>query len=64
MVLYKYMKAIVNSTDGHTDCFDIVGEVLQGNTLAPFLFIICLDYVLQMSIDLMKVNSFTLKKSR
>ena len=31
--------------------------------LAPYLFIICLHYVLQMSIDLMKENSFILKKA-
>ena len=28
-----------------TDYFDIVAGVLQGDTLAPYLFIICLDYV-------------------
>ena len=37
----------VRSTDGDTDFFDIVAEVLKGNTLAPYLFIICLDYVLR-----------------
>ena len=41
---------------GDTDYFDIVTGVLQGNTLALFLFIICLDSVLWMSIDLMKEN--------
>ena len=30
---------------------------LPGDTLAPFLFIICLDYVLRTSIDLIKKNS-------
>ena len=33
-------------------------------SLAPYLFIICLDYVLRTSIDQMKENSFTLKKTR
>ena len=47
-----------------TDYFDIVAGVLQGDTLAPYLFIICLDYVLRMSIDKMKENSFTLTKER
>ena len=37
--------------DGDTDYFDIVAGVLQGYTLAPYLFIICLDYVLRTSID-------------
>ena len=43
---------------------DIVAGVLQGDTLAPYLFIICLDYVLRTSIDLMKENGFKLAKER
>ena len=38
--------------------------VLQGDTLAPYLFIICLDYVLRTSIDIMKDNDFKLAKER
>ena len=38
------MKAIVHSPDGDTDFFHIVG-ILQGDTLAPYLFIICLGYI-------------------
>ena len=37
-------------------------EILQGDTLAPYLFIICLDYVILTLIDLMKENGFTLEK--
>ena len=44
--------------------FDIVAGVLQGDTLAPYLFIICFDYVLRTSIDLMKENGFKLAKER
>ena len=50
--------------DGDTDCFDIVAGVLQGDTLALYLFIICLDYVLRTSIDKMKDNGFKLTKER
>ena len=64
MILYKDTKAKVCSTDGNTGYFNIVIGILEGDTLAPSLFIICLDYILQMSIDLMKENSFTLKKAR
>ena len=39
-----------------TDYFDVVAGVLQGDTLAPNLFIICLDYMLRTSIDKMKDN--------
>ena len=42
--------------------FDIVAGVLQGDTLAPYLFIICLDYVLRTSINKIKENGFELKK--
>ena len=52
----------VHSLDRDTDFFDIVASVLQGDTLAPHLFIICLDYVLRWSIDQMKENGFTLKR--
>ena len=37
-------KMKVRSPDGDTDYFDIVEGVLQGDTLAPYLFIICIDY--------------------
>ena len=46
MMVYKNMKALVCSPDCDTDFFNIVAGVLQGDTLAPYLFIICLDYVL------------------
>ena len=58
------MKVKVCSLDGDTDFFDVVVGVLQGDTSAPYQFIICLDYVLRTSIDLMKENGFTQKKSR
>ena len=45
-----------------TDYFDIVAGVLQGDALAPYLFIICLDYVLRTSIDKIKENGFELTK--
>ena len=56
------LRNVILSPDGDTDYFDIVADVLQGDTLATYLFIICLDYVLRMSIDEMKDNSFKLAK--
>ena len=47
-----------------TDYFDIVACVLQGDTLAPYLFILCLDYVLWTSIDKININGFKLTKER
>ena len=54
----------VRSPDGDTEYFDIVAGVLQGDTQAPYLFIICLDYVLRISIDKIKENGFELTKKR
>ena len=42
---------MVRSPDGDTPFFEITTGVLQGDTLSPFLFIICLDYVLKTSLD-------------
>ena len=65
MIFYRNTKVKVCSPDGDTDYFDIVAGELQGNILAPYLFIICLDYVLRTSIDKIKENGFKLtKKSR
>ena len=45
-----------------TDYFDIVAGVQQGEILAPYLFIIFLDYMLRMPIDIMKNNGFKLQR--
>ena len=63
-ILYRKTKVKVRSPDGDTDYFDIVAGVLQGDTQAPYLFIICLDYVLRTSIDKIKENGFELRKKR
>ena len=62
--IYRNAKVKVHSPDGDTDYFDIVAGVLQRDTLAPYLFIICLDYVLRTSIDKIKENGFKLTKER
>ena len=49
--LYQNTKAKVMSPDGETEAFDILSGVLQGDTLAPFLFIIVLDYVMRQAIN-------------
>ena len=64
MILYRNTKVKVPSPDGDTDYFDIVVGVLQGDTLAPYLFIIFLDYVLRTSINKIKENDFELTKKR
>ena len=64
MMLYRNTKVKVRSLDGDTDYFNIVAGVLQGDTFAPYLFTICLDYILRTSIDKIKENGFKLTKER
>ena len=45
--MYDNTKACVQSPDGETDYFEIFIGVRQGNTLAPYLFAIVLDYVMR-----------------
>ena len=61
-ILYKNNKVKVRSPDGDTEYFDIVAGVLQGDTLAPYLFIICLDYALRKLIDKIREKGFKLTK--
>ena len=50
-LLYQDTKATVLTPDGKTDSFDIVAGILQGDTLAPYLFVIALDFVLRKVFD-------------
>ena len=63
-ILYRNTKVKVRSPDGDTEYFDIVAGILPGDTLAPYLFIICLDYILRTSIDKIRENGFELTKKR
>ena len=45
--IYSDTKAKVLSPDGETEYFSITAGVLQGDTLAPYLFIIVMDYALR-----------------
>ena len=62
MILYKNTKAMVRTTDSNTDFFGIAAETLQGETLVPYMLIICQDYIFQMSIDLIKENGLTVRR--
>ena len=63
-ILYRNTTVKVRSPYGNTDYFDVLAGVRQGDTLAPYLFIICLDYVLRTSSDIIKENGFELTKKR
>ena len=64
MMLYRNTQATVRSPDGDTSFFEISGGVLQGDTLAPYLFIICLDYVLRVAIEDKQQLGFTISKAQ
>ena len=49
--LYENTQARVLSPDGETDLFNIVAGVIQGDTLAPYLFAIVLDYAMRRAIE-------------
>ena len=48
---YQDTKTTVTTSDGDPNEFDILTGVLQGGTLAPYLFIIVLDYYLRSAIE-------------
>ena len=50
-VTYKGTKTKVLSPDGKTEPFEISSGVLQGDMLAPYLFIIVLYYALRKAIN-------------
>ena len=55
---------MVRSPDGDTDFFDISAEFLHGDTLASYIFLICLDYVLRKALDKNNELGFTLAKRK
>ena len=60
MMQYKKTKVKVKNTE----YFDIVASVPLGDTLAPYLFIICQPWVLRTSIDKIRYKCFKLGKER
>ena len=65
MIAYTNTKSIARTDDGDTEFINISGGVLQGDTLAPFLFsLICLDYVMKKALDRHNDIGFTLIERR
>ena len=63
-VLYTDTFAKVISPDGDTEFFEILAGVLQGDTLAPFLFVIALDYAMRIATKDTNSIGFKLQRSR
>ena len=64
MILYHDTSSMVRSPDGDTDFFDNSAGVLQGDTLASCIFIICLNYVLSKALDKNNELGFALAKRK
>ena len=65
--MYENTRARVITPDGPTEVFEILAGVLQGDTLAPFIFAIMIDYAMRQAIsDQQEMLGFTIKarKSR
>ena len=45
VMFYKNTKATAHSPDGDTNIFEIITGIMQGDTLALYLFEICVDYL-------------------
>ena len=50
MALYYGAKVVVTTADGEADPFNLSAGVLQRDTLAPYLFVLVVDYVLRCAI--------------
>ena len=61
-IMYVDTSALVVTPEGETERFSVNTGVLQGDPLAPFLFVICLDYVLRQAIP--DDTGLTLKRRR
>ena len=49
-MMYTNTTVQVLSPDGDTGFFEILAGVLQGDSLAPYLFIIALDYTMKKAV--------------
>ena len=63
-VMYTDTSATILTPDGETPSFPILAGILQGDTLAPYLFIIVVDYVLRISVDTMSEKGYQLHPAR
>ena len=50
-IMHEDTTAKVITPDGETETFNILAGVLQGDTLAPYLFVIVIDYVIRTALQ-------------
>ena len=62
--MYTGTIAKVITADGLTEAFRILAGVLQGDTLAPYLFVIVIDYIMTTAIDPNQVLGLTITPAK
>lgn len=60
-IMYDNPSSSVQTMDGLTKEFLTTAGILQGDTLAPFLFVIVTDYILRQSLDQINEKGLTIK---
>ena len=63
-LLHSNTKAQVLTVDGLTEIFDILAGVMQGDTLAPFLFVIVIDYCMTQALSKHPDAGFTIRPAQ
>ena len=63
-VMYTDNSSTVMTTDGETQAFPTLAGILQGDTLAPFLFIMVVDYIMRVSVDTITEKGYLLHPRR
>ncbi|KAJ3596065.1 hypothetical protein NHX12_002637 [Muraenolepis orangiensis] len=61
-IMYDNPSCFVQSTDGLTKEFLTTTGILQGDTLAPFLLVIVVDYILRQCLDIIHDKGLTIKQ--
>ena len=51
MCLYESITARILTPDGPSENFDVTAGVLQGDTPAPYLFVIVFDYIMRNAVQ-------------
>ena len=64
IVLYSNTCSSVLTPDCETEPFDVLTGILQGDTLAPFLFVVVVDYIMRTSVDTINEKGFQYQPRR
>ena len=62
MSLYNNPSARIRTPEGLSDAFSLFQGVLQGDTLAPYLFIIVMDFIMRRALENLEHLAFSLNR--